>query len=69
MPIRIYHDFILFTYEVQEDAHGRVASFKVRVFDSPVGQGGEEDPVLVPDYEQLKEKVLEAIYESSAAGR
>lgn len=56
MPIRIYHDFILFTYEVQEDAHGGIASFKVRVFDSPVGQGEEEDPVLIPDYEQLKEQ-------------
>jgi hypothetical protein len=49
MPIRIYHDFVLFTYEVQEDEHGQVQSFKVRVFDSPVGQGEQDERVPDPN--------------------
>jgi hypothetical protein len=49
MPIRTYHDFVLFTYEVQEDEHGRVQSFKVRVFDSPVGQSEQDETVPDPN--------------------
>jgi hypothetical protein len=55
MAIRSYHDFILFTYGVEEDEHRRIRSFKVRVFDSPVGQGEEEEAVPVDDYERLQE--------------
>jgi len=49
MPIRTYHDFILFTYEVKQDEHRRVQSFEVRVFDSPVGQGEQDETVPDPD--------------------
>lgn len=53
MAIRAYHDFILFTHDVKEDAHGQVLSFRVRVFDSPVGQGEDDDPVAVDNYGEL----------------
>jgi hypothetical protein len=54
MAIRAYYDFILFSYDVEEDAHGQIRSFKVRVFDSPVGQGEDEDPpVTIDHYDRL----------------
>ncbi|MGC9336467.1 MAG: hypothetical protein ACP5JJ_20200, partial [Anaerolineae bacterium] len=49
MPIRTYHDFVLFTYEVREDDHGQIQSFKVRVFDSQVGQSERDETVPDPD--------------------
>lgn len=45
MSIRTYHDFVLFTYGIEEDEAGRIESFKVRVFDSPVGQSEREEQV------------------------
>jgi hypothetical protein len=55
MAIRAYHDFVLFTHDVEEDDHGYIRSFMVRVFDSPVGQGEEAEPVQVDDCERLQE--------------
>jgi hypothetical protein len=49
MSIRTYHDFVLFTYEVEQDEHGQVQSFKVRGFDSPVGQSEQDEAVPDPD--------------------
>jgi hypothetical protein len=55
MAIRSYHDLILFTYGVRRDERGRVRHFRVRVFDSPEGQGERDDPVEVGalEYESL----------------
>ncbi len=45
MEIRTYHDFVLYADEVVKDSHGKVKSFNVVVFDSPVGQGEKEERV------------------------
>lgn len=47
MPTRAYHDFVLFT-DVERDSfdeHGTLIRFSVRVFQSPVGEGTQKDPV------------------------
>jgi hypothetical protein len=49
MTIRYYHDFVIFTDDVKKDRQGRVHSFTVRVFDSPVGQGEKKERVRVPE--------------------
>lgn len=49
MAIRHYHDFVIFTDDVKKDQQGRVRSFTVRVFDSPVGQGEKKERVRVPE--------------------
>lgn len=49
MAIKTYHDFVLVADSVESDAGGLVRSFRVRVFDSPAGQGESEEAVTVPD--------------------
>lgn len=48
MPLARYEDFVLLADHVERDAEGVVASFEVRVFDSPVGQGEKLERVTVP---------------------
>ncbi len=47
MPLTRYHDLVLLADQVKERA-GRLASFVVRVFDSPAGQGEQAERVKVP---------------------
>jgi hypothetical protein len=54
MAIRTYHDFVIFAYNVETNAHDEVERFTVRVFSSPIGEGEEEEVVETPDYGQLK---------------
>jgi hypothetical protein len=54
MAIRIYHDFVIFAYNVEVNTHGEVQRFTVRIFSSPIGEGEEEEVVETPDYNQLK---------------
>ena len=54
MAIRTYHDLVLFVYNLDQSPQGDVERFTVRVFDSPVGEGEQEEHVEVPDYRQLK---------------
>ncbi len=48
MAIRTYHDFIIFTDDVEKDQNGKVRSFSVRVFSSPVGEGERKETVTIP---------------------
>ena len=48
MPLARYEDFVLVADHVERDAEGVIASFEVRVFDSPVGQGEKYETVTVP---------------------
>jgi hypothetical protein len=48
MPVRHFHDFILVA-DAAQTAAGRLVSFEVRVFDSPVGQGTRKEGVRIPD--------------------
>jgi hypothetical protein len=59
MAIRIYHDFVIFAYNVEVNTHGEVQRFTVRVFSSPIGEGEEEEVVETPDYSQLKLRARE----------
>jgi len=52
MGIRTYHDFVLFTHDVKRGAHECIESFNVSVFDSPVGQAEEPDPVNMKDQDK-----------------
>jgi hypothetical protein len=56
MAIKYYQDFVIVTNDLQLDAKGLVKSFKVHVFDSPAGQGENEEVVTVPDelYKQMR---------------
>jgi hypothetical protein len=54
MAIRIYHDLVIFAYNVEKNEHGEVQQFTVRVFSSPVGEGEKEEAVRIPDYARLK---------------
>jgi RNA polymerase subunit RPABC4/transcription elongation factor Spt4 len=49
VAIRTYHDFVIYTDEVETDGFGRVQAFSVLVFDSPVGQGEKAERVTVPE--------------------
>lgn len=49
MAIKYYHDFVIVADGVGSNAAGLVKSFRVRVFDSPAGQGEFEEAVAVPD--------------------
>jgi hypothetical protein len=46
VAIRTYHDFVIFTDDVQTGKDGKVKSFSVRVFDSPEGEGETKDGVV-----------------------
>ncbi len=54
MAIRTYHDFIIFTDDVETGRDGKVKSFSVRVFDSPEGQGEVKERVVVPQSPDLE---------------
>jgi len=48
MAIRTYHDFILQADRAERSQDDAVVRFQTRVFDSPVGQGEQEEAVRVP---------------------
>lgn len=56
MAFRHYSDFVLIAEDVQVDSRGTVLGFKVRVFDSPAGQGEQEVSVTIPEefHKQLR---------------
>jgi hypothetical protein len=54
--MRNYRDFIIYTdyYEgVSRDAKDRPGKCSLRVFDSPMGEGEHDDPVVITDWDQL----------------
>jgi hypothetical protein len=59
MPIRAYHDFVIFVYNLERDEDGDPGQFTVRVFSSPVGEGEREETVTIQDYPRLKLRARE----------
>jgi hypothetical protein len=49
VAIRDYLDFVLVTRDVQKSPTGVAQTFMVSVFDSPVGQGQQDERIAVPD--------------------
>lgn len=56
MTGRRYHDLKIFTHLPETEADGTLAAFKVRVFESPAGEGEREERVTIADYKALGTK-------------
>src|SRR5512135_2955044 len=64
MSSRDYRDFVIYTECVDaDDQDGRPRKFRVRVFDSPAGEGEHSEVVSIDDWEKLEQ------WDSDLAGR